>query len=608
MSNKKINTTELDFDAIKSNLKEYLRGQDQFRDFDFEGSSMSILLDVLAYNTHYNALYTNLAVNEAFIDSASKRTSVVSKAKELGYTPQSTLGATARINVVITTNSPNAPEILELPRLTRFSSMVDGFELGFHTVETLLAPRVDGRYTFNNVRLKEGNLYNYSFVYSDDGRYIIPNKNIDLTTLRVTVQENAQSLTFKTLTRSESIVDLTRDSQVYFIKEIEGELFELEFGDGIIGAKLDNGNVISVEYLISKGEQGNNAKVFTYSDGNIVTGQNTIVSTLAISSGGSAIEDIESIRWNAPRSYAAQNRCVTEEDYKAIILSKFPDASSVHVWGGESNTPPTFGEVFVSVKPTENRILSDDEKSFIINDVLGPRKLINIRPRIVDPIFIRLALDVSIYYDPIRTNLLASELISNVRDNILFYSSSDIERFEKVFKFSKLSRIIDDTDVAIVSNTTKLKIIYGITPVLNAAVTYKVDIGNPVYNPGIAGSSIISAGFLSPGSNEVFYISDRSAGESDIGTLFIFAVRNNVRVPITDIGTIDYSNGIITLTGLNISGLVSSDVALEFTIEPDSNDVAAQRNHIIVVDPNLLTVTPIIEKIAESYQFTSSRT
>ena len=195
-----------------------------------------------------------------------------------------------------------------------------------------------------------------------------------------------------------------------------------------------------------------------------------------------------------------------------------------------------------------------------------------------------------------------------MRNNILFYSTSDIERFEKVFKFSKLSRIIDDTDVAVVSNTTKLKLIYGITPVLNAAVTYKVDIGNPVYNPGIAGSSIISAGFLSPGSNEVFYISDRSAGESDIGTLFIFAVRNNVRVPITDIGTIDYSNGIITLTGLNIAGLVSSDVALDFTIEPDSNDVAAQRNHIILVDPNLLTVTPIIEKIAESYQFTSSRT
>lgn len=608
MSNKKINTTELDFDAIKSNFKEYLRGQDQFRDFDFEGSSMSILLDVLAYNTHYNALYTNLAVNEAFIDSASKRTSVVSKAKELGYTPQSTLGATARVNIVISTSSSNAPEVIELPRLTRFISVVDGVELGFYTTESLLASKINGRYTFNNVTLKEGNLYNYRFIYADDARFVIPNKNIDLTTLRVTVQENAQSMTFKTLTRSESIVDLTRDSQVYFIKEIDGELFELEFGDGIIGAQLANGNVISIEYLISKGVLGNNAKVFTYGDSAIVAGQSTTVATLASSTGGTPIEDIESIRWNAPRFYAAQNRCVTEEDYKAIILSKFPDASSVHVWGGETNTPPTFGEVYVSVKPTENRILSDDEKSFIINDVLGPRKLINIKPRIVDPIYIRLNLDVSVYYDPIRTNLMASEIVSNVRDNILFYSNSDIERFERVFKFSKLSRVIDDTDISIVSNTTKLKLIYGITPVLNTSVTYKVDIGNPVYNPGLLGSSIISAGFFSAGSTEVFYISDRPDGISDIGALYVFAVRNNVRVPITDIGTIDYTNGIITLTGLNISGLVSSDVSLDFTIEPDSNDVVAQRNHIVYVDPTLLTVTPIIEKIAESYQFTSSRT
>lgn len=396
MANKKISTAELDFDQIKTNLKAFMQGQTEFQDYDFEGSAMSVLLDVLAYNTHYNALYTNLAVNESFLDSATKRNSVVSRAKEIGYVPGSAKCSYATVNITVSATT-STPVALTLPAYSPFTSTIDDVQYTFYTLEDTTAVLSGNTYTFTGVTIKEGVPLSYKYVVTENQKYVLPNKDVDLSTVTVRVQENQTSSSFETFINNEDIVTLTSTDPAFFVKEIENEYYELEFGNGVIGKALSTGNVVNINYFVSNKGAANGARSFVYQGSTLLGGIVSVITTME-ATGGVDKEGIDTIRYNAPRAYSAQNRAVTVNDYRSTILSKYDEADSVNVWGGEDNVPPVYGKVFISIKPKSTETLSAGQKDFILNNIIKPRNVVTITPEFVDPEYIYLAVSTTAYY------------------------------------------------------------------------------------------------------------------------------------------------------------------------------------------------------------------
>jgi hypothetical protein len=612
IDSKRIQVSELDFDQIKSNLKNFLQGQSQFTDYDFEGSGLSVLLDVLAYNTHYNALYTNLAVNEMFLDSASKRASVVSLAKTLGYTPSSVRSARASINMNVS-NPNESPSTLTLPKYSPFTTIISGKNYTFYTLSEYTIIPVNGIYTFTNIELVEGTPLSFYYTVASGQQYIIPNQYADISTLKVRVQESVISDTFTTFTAATSLVELASDSNVYFIKEIDGGLYELIFGDSIISAGLTNGNVVHLDYFVSGGVIGNGARDFRY-NGISLIGGSPIITTTGIGAGGVDIETIDSIKYNAPRLYAAQNRAVTPDDYKALIYAGYNYVQSVSVWGGEDNTPPIYGKTFICIKPYNANKLTLQQKSDILTSLLASRSVVSITPQIVDPEFLNIALDVTVYYNDRKTIRSASELASIVTNTILNYDTAKLQRFDGVFRFSELSRLIDTSEKSIVSNITTVLMRRKVAPRYNVSAEYILNLINPVYSSGVPEDSVASTGFYIYGSEKIHYIEDDGYGKirlyynvassnSGLSTKFIVNPA---------IGTIDYANGILNLKNLNITGL--ADVDWEITFKPQSNDIISAYTQIAEIARDHLTVTAIADKTAngdlrggKNYTFTSSR-
>lgn len=605
-TNKKITTTELDFDKIKNSLKTYLQGQDQFTDYDFEGSGLTLLLDVLAYNTHYNALYTNLAINEAFLDSASKRASVVSKAKELGYTPFSASAATAVVDITFNAeNAEVAPNTLELSRYAPFSTTSNGTTFVFYTTESRLATKVNDKYTFNDVQIKEGSYLTYRFpVIGSIDKFVLPNTKVDLSTLRVRVQDNSQSSTYTTFTRSDTLLNIDSNSTVYFVKEIDNGLYELEFGNDVIGKALSAGNVVVVDYISTSAGLANNAKGFTFS-GSLISGMTAAVTTTTAAYGGGDAETIDSIKWNAPRHFATQNRCVTVDDYRTIIQSNYPNVDSINVWGGEQNVPPSYGDVFISIKPATGNVLSAAEQTTIINQVIGNRRIVTVHPKLVDPAYLNMAMDVSFYYNPTDTTLTSADLTTQVRATILDYNNTYLQKFGGVFKFSQLTRLIDGTNPAIVNSIVTFKVRRPIPIVYNEATQYTVNLSNPIYNSGVPEESILSTGFTALNTNYTCYIDDVPTQGSNVGTLRMFYILNSQKTFVRNVGTVNYATGTITISDIIITN-VEQD-SLEFVIKTQSNDVASSRNQIVQIREDLLNITPIINTSADNYQFAASR-
>lgn len=604
-TSRKISTTELDFDKIKQNLKTYLQGQDQFSDYDFEGSGLSILLDVLAYNTHYNALYTNLAINEAFLDSASKRDSVVSKAKELGYTPRSARSATAVVDLLLINNQIDAPQSYELPRYTPFRTKVNDTEYVFYTTDTRIAYRDNNQYVFEGITLREGVQATHRFAATPSNTsFLIPNPKVDTSTIRVTVQESLQSSVSETYTLSTNLLDLDGNSTSFFIKEVAGELFQIDFGNGVVGKALDPGNVITVDYIISNADAPNGARTFSY-NGALVSNTTAYTTTVTPAFGGTASEGVDSIKWNAPRAYAAQNRCVTLDDYRSIIYSLYPSAQSINVWGGEQNNPPSYGDVYIAIRPANGEVLSDGEKDYVLNEIIGPRKMVTMHPKFVDPTYLHVELSVSFYYNPNETSRSANDLSNTVRNAILQYEQGNLDRFGGILKYSTLSRTIDLAEDSIKSSITTVKIHREITPVYNQTVQYVVDIGNPIYNSGVPEESIVSSGFNVINVPQTVYLDDVPTEGRDTGTIRMFYLIGNEKIFVKDVGTVTYSKGLVTLNGLVITGL--TDSTFKLVVKPQSNDVVSTRNQIVSIAPNFLTIRPVIDTAADQYLFTSSR-
>jgi hypothetical protein len=613
IDSKRIQVSELDFDQIKSNLKNFMKGQSTFTDYDFEGSGLSTLLDVLAYNTHYNALYTNLAVNEMFLDSASKRSSVVSLAKSLGYTPTSATAARAIVNMQVT-HPTSTPYSLTLPQYSAFSTTINGNSYTFYNMDAVTIIPPNGIYTFTNLELIEGTPLNFKYTVVDNQKYIIPNPNVDMSTLRVRVQDSASSDTFTTFVPATSLVELASDSNVYFSKEIDNGLFEIIFGDGIVSTGLTNGNVVHLDYFVTKGSLANGARQFVY-NGSTLIGGTPVITTTSYATGGTAPESIDSIKFNAPRLYAAQNRAVTPDDYKALIYGSFPYISSVSVWGGEDNNPPVYGKTFICAKPTNAIKLTNQQKSDITTTLLSSRSVVSISPVIVDPDYINIALNVSVYYNDRKTIRNASQIASAVTDTIFAYDTSTLQKFDGIFRFSQLSRLIDTSDPSIVSNITTVTLRRQVAPRYNVSAEYSINLVNPIYSANVPEEAISSSGFYIKGSDAIHYIQDDGIGNIQ---LYYFtssrsAVAGSTKFIVNPkIGTVDYANGIINIKNLNITAL--ADIDWEITIKPQSNDVVSAYTQIAQIARNYVTVNAIPDKTAngdlrggKNYTFTSSR-
>jgi hypothetical protein len=458
----KLKVAELDFDAIKNNLKNFLRDQQEFSDYDFEGSGMSILLDILAYNTHYMGYYLNMVSNEMFLDTALNRDSVVSHAKLLGYTPRSAIASRATINVSFTPVSFDSNSAITIPRFTRFSSETkDGANYTFVTTSSRVISKntTTGLFTTENLEIKEGRPVAITFTYdasTNPRQYFeIPDEGVDTSTLEVLVQKSVENSNQESYILSQDATNVSANSNVYYIEESKSGRYRIYFGDGVIGKKLENGNIVVVSYIVTSGTVANGVRNFKLID-NILTGSTVAITTASESTSGATNESIESIRYTAPKAFISQNRAVTKNDYIALINRDYPYFSAVNVWGGEENDPPVYGKVFFTAKPLGGYEITVTEVEFIKNSIIKPFSVLTVTPEYVPADYTYLNISVDVNFDPTRTNKTASEIELAVIAAINNFSVQNLNSFNNTFKVSQLSRAIDESENYITSNDIKI--------------------------------------------------------------------------------------------------------------------------------------------------------
>ena len=600
MSNLRI--SELDFDQIKTNLKTFLNAQSEFTDYDFEGSGLSTLLDVLAYNTHYNAYLANMVVNEMFLDSAVKRSSAVSIAKHLGYTPVSTRGSVANLDIVVTSPS-NLPASLTMDRYTPFTSTVDGVPYTFLTTEAKTALRVGTTYTFANVNVTEGTLLNYSYVVSDttpNSKYEIPNAAVDTTTILVTVQTSSSDTTTTTYTLTTDITGLDGTSKVYFLEQNPQGNYQIYFGDGIIGKSLSAGNIVTIQYMIATGSAVNVSSTITqsFTAGTTIGGSSNIAITVnSNSTGGADAESITSIKFNAPRVNASKNRAVTAADYEALILSNYAGAESVSVWGGEDNDPPYYGRVIISLKPYSGFTISDATKESITNNILKSRQAITVNPVFVDPVFFHVGITADVVYNSSATTLSSEQIKSQVNDAITTYFSSNLQKFNKNYIHSTLINAILSKNNSITSALLTVKLQRRLLPTLNTINVFSGDTSIKFRNAIKPGSLTSSFFFITVnGVTTLVKITDlpdtTPSSDTGTGTLRIVNATTGV-ILLANIGTISYGTGIVSITSITPTGLPAgaTDIRITGSIQEASYNLSVSRNEILIQDDTTTTRT-----------------
>ena len=597
----KLEISELDFDGIKANLKTFLSQQDEFRDYDFEGSGMSVLLDVLAYNTHYLGYNANVLANEMFIDSADLRSSVVSKAKQVGYTPTSTTASTATIDVLVN-NASGAS--LTMVRGTKFTTTVGGQSYSFVNNANITITPTDGVYKFSNLSITEGSYLNYKYTASTsdiDQRFIIPNDNVDTTTLTVKIQESSSDSTTNTYTLATGITGLDNTSKVYFLQEVEGGRYEVYFGDGVLGQAIADGNIVILDYITCNRNEPNAATTFTLS-GTIGGFSSATITTVSNASGGSGPESIASIKYNAPRDYGTQDRAVTAEDYKVLVKSLYANAQAVQVYGGEDAEVPNYGKVYISIKAKSGSNLTVATKESIVTS-LKSYAVASVRPEIIDPETTYIVLTTTFKYDSDKTTKDVSTLQTNIRNAIATYNNNTLENFVGVFRYSKLLEAINDADTSILSNITTVKMYKYITPTLSSALKYTLSFNNAFYNPhsghnASAGGIISSTGFKISGdtTNEHFLDDDGA------GIIRLYYLSGTTRVYTnTSYGTVNYTTGEVVLTSANITSISNVDGAtstqIRVTTIPSSNDIVPVRNQVLEIDTSNSSVGGEIDAV-----------
>ena len=612
----KMEITELDFDSIKSNLKTYLKGQSEFTDYDFEGSGLNILLDTLAYNTHYNAFLANMLANEMFLDTAQKRNSVASHAKALGYTPVSTKAPTAYLEVQV--NDATGANIV-MPAGYAFSTTINGVGYNFvNTTSRTIQPNA-GLYVFGSgtgIPVYEGSWTTTRFTVDlndADQRFVIPNEGVDISTLSVTLKTTEASTTTTTYLAATSLVDITATTKAFFVQETVDNQWEVYFGDGVIGDAVDEGNVVILSYVITNAAAANGAVAFTASGA--ISGFADITTTVITSAAGGAVpETMESIKLSAPFSYAAQNRTVTAKDYAAIVPTIYPNVESISVWGGEYNNPAVYGKVYISIRPKTGTALTEATKTSIVS-TLEDYNVVSVTPVILDPETTKIIPTVNFKYNSTITTKTSANLASLITAAIGTWSDDELEKHESVFRYSPFTTMIDEVDPAIMSNITTIKMSKTFKPTTGTATAYTISFENNLYHPhsghaastaGItAGGILSSSGFKYTGdATNVWYYEDDGAG-----LIKAYYVSGSVKVyKAAAVGTITYTTsgvligGTVTLTKEDIASVENYDgvaqTYIRITVQPDSNDIVPVRNQILEIDTTNLSVTGTVDTIA----------
>jgi len=594
MASNKLEVSELDFDLIKSNLKTFLQNQSEFQDYNFEGSGFSILLDLLAYNTHYLGFNANMLANEMYLDSADIRKNIVSLAKMLGYTPTSPKAPTASINILVNNASGTS---ITMAKGTTFTTTVDGTTYQFLTNASHTITPSSGVYNFSNIPIYEGTLvtYKYTANTSDpDQRFIIPNNRVDTSTLKVQIQNSASDTTTATYTRASGFTSLDNTSKVYFLQEGEEGKFEVYFGDGVIGKSLDDGNIVILEYIVTNKTEANGASSFTLS-GSVGGFTDVTITTVSSAQGGAEPQTKESIRFNAPLQYARQDRAVTTSDYETLVQELYPNAQSVSAWGGEDDETPVYGVVKIAIKAASGSTLTNATKESIKTQ-LQKYNVASVRPEIVDPETTSIILTSNVKYDERATTKTADTLKSEITTAITNYNTSTLQKFDSIFRHSKVTGLIDDVDTSILSNVTSLKIRKTFTPTLSSSTRYDIYFRNGIFNPHTGhksgtGGVITTSGFKVPNDTNVYYLDDDGSGNIR-RYYFVGSVRTYVN---NTQGTVNYTTGQITVNSLTVASVENirgaSSTVIEVTVEPASYDIVPVRDQILDIDTANSTIT-----------------
>ena len=600
---KRLDVTDLDFDDIKSNLKTFMRNQSDFTDYDFEGSGMNAILDVLAYNTHYLAMNMNMVANEAFLDTASVRSSVVSHAKTLGYTPNSVRAPIANVNVTL--NNIGSLTSATIPVGTIFTTVIDNINYQFVTVAEHTRQIENGIISFNNIPIHEGTYVTNRYTVDIDNvdqKFYINDANGDTTTLIVDVFDNSSSTLSTTFTLATDTTQTASDSNVYFLQESVDGKFEIYFGDGITGKALSDGNIVRMRYVVTNKEKANGASSFTTSA--TISGiTNITTATVSPASGGAEKESIQSIKFNAPLDYAAQGRAVTVNDFKAIVPKVYANAKSVQVYGGEDNDVPTYGKVYISIVPTTGAITAS-AKLDIVRQLKNNYTVASVTPEIVDPEYTKLRLNVNFAYNSKNTIKAQETLISNVKRTITNFNTNNLTKFDAAFRYSAFTTLIDNTDDAITSNITTVKLSKDFIPTIGTSTKYIIPFNNALYNPhsghdADSGGILSSSGFkISGNTNEMFLNDD---GKGNVRMYYVVDGTTNTYQD-NNAGTINYRTGEIVLTSFNITEVSNVDGAtstnIRLIVSPESNDVIAVRNQVLEIDTANLIVNANVDTIA----------
>ena len=484
MANARLQISDLDFDQIKTNLKAYLKQQSQFQDYDFDGAGLNILLDILAYNTHYNSYYLNMVANEAFLDTALLRDSVVSHAKTLGYIPFSVTAPRAIVNVTVNSGT-TTPETLTIPKGFTFSSnLIDSLSYNFVVLEESTVTKSNTSFFFEDLEIYEGSLVSYVFNYTENSNpksvFVLPDNNIDTKTISVSVSPNVGNTSTQVYNQVTDILDITSTSEAYFLQESKNGNYEIYFGDGVIGKALNDGAVVTVTYLVTNGVAANQtdgfiaaAPIGAYSD--------IVIDVVDVASGGATRETVDSIKYSAAAQYATQNRLVTTSDYESYIKSKYPSIDSLSVWGGEDETPKVFGKVYISLKPKTNYFISETEKQRIIDEIINPKAIVSVSAEIRDPEFLYLIVESLVQYDQKKTSLDEGTIRNNIRQAILDFRDTNLNKFAGTFVLSKLQDAIDSTNgEAIIGSETVVRVQRRFKPKLNESASYTIQYDVPI--------------------------------------------------------------------------------------------------------------------------------
>lgn len=668
----RLRVTELDFDTIKNNLKTFLNQQSEFTDYDFEGSGLSVLLDILAYNTHYNAYYLNMVANESFLDTAQLRDSVVSHAKTLGYVPYSKKSPSARINFTAQSSTANNGYLTMPSGFSFLSNQIDGTSYNFVVLDDVIVSKANSQYYFENVDIYEGQLVIYNFVHDQLSNpkqvFTLPDANIDTTTIKVSVTPSTGNTQVTVYSLVTDILDVTSTSEVFYLQEDKNGKFQIYFGNDIIGKKLPDGAVVSVRYLITNGIVANKANNFIATSSLVDSLSESInsfvIDNVSAAAGGSERETIDEIKFNSASQFTTQNRLVTFKDYESYLRQNYPAIDSISVWGGEDEIPPVFGKVYISIKPKTNFFLTDTEKKRIVEEIVKPKAIVSIDAEIREPEFLYIVLENYVEYDKNKTTQSADAIKNAIRNAIVIYNTTSLSKFGSIFILSKLQDAIDGVNLnAIRGSETVLKIQKRFEPDLTTAKTYTINFNNELYR-GTLGERLISSEFrvfdifgvlrtaqieetsqsftgiteiqvANPGSGyttiptvtitgdgtgatatakvvngrvQSIIVTNRgvdysralvtiSGGngfgatalavlDSRFGKVRTFYYDENSQKQIinSQAGTIDYTNGIITLTDFRVVSVNEPDGQIRLTVRAEKGIISSQKNTIITID------------------------